>query len=48
MLNFFKRKKDNSLLITPMILTNSDNFNMDIVKDSQAVTSGESVVVSFK
>ena len=41
-------KENNINLITPMIVTNSDNFNIDIVKDSQYVTSGESIVVSFK
>ena len=41
-----KQKQIN--LITPMVITNGQEFKMDIVKTCNDITAGKSVVVSFK
>lgn len=41
-------KQNNVNLITPMIITNSDEFNFDIEKGDKHVIAGESMVIHFK
>lgn len=41
-------KKNNVNLITPMIITNSDDFNFDIEKGDKQVIAGESLVIRFR
>jgi glucose-specific phosphotransferase system IIA component len=41
-------KQNNVNLITPMIITNSDNFNFDIEKGDKHVIAGESMVIHFR
>lgn len=41
-------EQNNINLITPMIITNSDNFNFDIEEGDKHVIAGESKVIHFK
>lgn len=41
-------KQNNVNLITPMIITNGDGFNIDIEKTDTEVIAGESKVIQFK
>lgn len=41
-------KQNNVNLITPMIITNGDGFNIDIEKGNTQVIAGESRVINFK
>ncbi|SHI20683.1 PTS sugar transporter subunit IIA [Clostridium intestinale] len=41
-------EQNNINLITPMIITNSDNFNFDIEEGDKQVIAGESKVIHFK
>ncbi len=41
-------KQNNVNLITPMIITNSDDFNFDIEKGDKQVIAGESLVIRFR
>lgn len=44
--DFMKQKNVN--LITPMIITNSDDFKFDIEKGDKQVIAGESLVIRFR
>jgi sugar PTS system EIIA component len=41
-------KQNNINLVTPMIITNSDDFNFDIENGDKHVIAGESRVISFR